>query len=228
MNTCKILKQTLVASLLVGAFSANAAVVYTFDATDVSAFGVGPYGTVTLTDTGSNIDVKVDLRSDLNFVNTGGPHSVFSFNLSGALTTEIVDIKFNGVAPAANTFTIESPGANQPFGTTFSFMLDCTGSACQNGAPGQSIDPLTFTVQNAEYSDFGFFAGTGNGATTAYFAADVICVETRCNGATGAIGVTNGGGGGGGTGSAPEPGSLALLGIGLAGLGVRLRRSRAS
>ena len=209
-------------ALLAVSSMAHADVVYTFTSTQVAAFGAAPYGTVTLNDIGTGVTFKVQLRPDLNFVNTGGPHSIFSFNALGVLSSDISNILFNGIADP--NVTVLSPGANQPFGTSFSLMLDCTGAGCANGAPGAHFDPLTFTVANAEYSDFGFMAS----GTTAFFAADVICVTGQCNGATGAIGVVGGGGGGGGgTGTPiPEPLSVSLMALGLLGVATtrRLRR----
>lgn len=213
------------ATLLAGAISAHAAVIYTFNTTAVDKFGSGPYGTVTLTDTGANIDVSVVLRSDMNFVNTGGPHSVFSFNVLGAVSTDVTNVMFNGFTSAL--YSVVAPGENQPFGTNFSLMIDCTAKpACDNGAGGQIPDPLTFTVLNTEYTDFGFFA-TG---TTAYFAADVICTGSTlsgCNGQTGAIGVSGRGVSDGSpppTGTLPEPGSLALAALAILGAGFAGRR----
>src|SRR5262245_24442466 len=220
MKLIKVLSLVALGIVLLGApVAARADVVYNLTLTAVAAFGAGPYGTVTLHDNGTGIDLTVALRADMNFVNTGGPHSVFSFNATGVSTGDISNIKFDGVAPLLNTFTVVSPGANQPFGTTFSIAVDCTGAACQNGAPGQSADPLTFTVANAEYSDFGFFAA----GTTAYFAADVICIAGACNGSTGAVGA-------GGPTTVPEPGTLALFSLGLLGIGlaVRIRRAKLS
>ena len=151
----------------------------------------------------------------MNFVNTAGPHSIFSFNSVGVSAGDITNILFNGVADP--DVTVVSPGANQPFGTIFSLMLDCTGGGCVDGSGGQHVDPLTFTINNAEYSDFGFMAA----GTTAFFASDVICVTGSCNGFIGSIGVLGQDGGGS---SVPEPGSVSLVALALRGLGVAPRR----
>lgn len=232
-----------VALVLAAPLATQADVVYTFTSTEVAAYGTGPYGTVTLTDNGTGIDFSVALRSDLNFVNTGN-HSVFSFNATGVATTDVTNILFNGVSNS--NFTVVSPGTNPPFGNnSFDLMIDCTADDCKNGAPGQSVDPLTFSIANAEFTDFGILADD----TTAFFAADVICTDVLDDGctekgATGAIGVVNAGSSGtsgtsgnsgtsgtsGTTGTVPTPGtsSLVLLALGLMGATFWKRRAGAT
>jgi hypothetical protein len=218
INTLKILRSTLAAALLLGASAlSQASVVYAFTSTDVGGFGVGPYGTVTLVESGTSVLFTVALRADMNFVNTGN-HSIFSFNSTGVAIGDVSNILFNGVADPG--VTVVTPGTNPPFGNgTFTMMLDCTVKAgCSNGAPGAHFDPLTFSIANATYADFGILAP----GTTAFFASDVICMTGGCNGATGAIGVVTGGGDG--DGQVPEPVSVSLFALGLLGLGVARRR----
>jgi hypothetical protein len=200
---------------LLGQASADA-IVLQCDATNVGAFGAGPYCTITLTENAGNVDVSVSLRSDMNFVTTGNTnsHTVFSFNASGIALSDITNI----VGGDSTGYTAVAPAGNSPFGT-FLFGIICNAN-CENGGSGGGYDdPLTFTVLNAVLADFYNLSTDG---TAAYFAADVICVGTTCNGATGAVGVTDKTP----PDEVPEPGTLALLGLGLAGLGFGARRRR--
>lgn len=172
--------------------------VYTFN-DGGSAFPTpGNYGTVTLTQDGSNVDFSIVLAAGYNFVTTGNQnsHAAFTFNGSGVMLADITNI----VAAGGGAFAAWSPGNNSPFGE-FDFGIHCTD--CKNGAPGQQADPLTFTVTDAVLADF---ASLSSGGTDAYFAADLITGST-----TGAVGVTTP------ATPVPEPSTYALM---LAGLGV--------
>ncbi len=216
MVTRNVFRLTCLSVMLLGVIgTTGATMIYNFDSTAVGAFGSGTYGSVTLAQNGSDVDVTVLLRDDLNFVNTGGPHAVFSFNAMDVTAGDITNILFNSVANG--NFTIVESANNVPFGN-FDFLLDCTGSGCQNGAPGQQIDPLTFTVLDAAEADF---ASLSVGAHPAYFAADVICTSGTCNGATGTVGASNPP-----PPSVAEPGTMALLGAGLLGFSVTRRRRK--
>jgi len=197
---------TATALLLSAAASQAITVVYTFNSTAVGAFGSAPFGTVSLTESGSNIDVEVKLRSDMNFVTTGG-HTLFAFNAANTVASDIINIA--DATPRTGEYTAFKSGTdgynavNPPFGS-FLFGIEC--NLCKNGSGDQQADPLKFTVINADLGDFANKSVDGNFA--AYFSADVITGSS-----TGAVGAT----GQGVVTVVPEPETYALM---LAGLGV--------
>ena len=200
----------------VGISSAHAAdAVYTFDYAAASAhLGSAPFGTVSLTQDGANVDFSIDLTPGYKFVMTGNQksHSLFAFNASGVSLSDIVGISDGTSA----TFFAYAPATAQPFGK-FGFGIDC--SSCSKGAPGAIPPPLTFTVDNALVSDFASLSH--DGSPVAFFSADVI---ELASGSTGQVGAT-------GVGvvpltAVPEPAGMSLLLAGLAAVGFVARRRR--
>jgi hypothetical protein len=181
--------------------------VYDLNSTDVAGFGAPSYGTVTLTQNGTDVDFNVLLRGDLNFVTTGGPHDLFAFNATGVALGDITNL---AVFAGGGTLQAVIPGADQPFGA-FSFGINCTD--CANGGPGQQQDPMTFKVLNSTLGDFALLS-TG-GSPNAYFAADAILTASGATGAVGAI-----------TAAVPEPETYALMLAGLGVMGFMAKRRR--
>jgi len=202
----------------VGFSSARAAdVVYTFDyAAPAANLGSTPFGTISLTQDGANVDFSVELTTGYEFVMTGirKSHSLFAFNGSGVSLSDIVGI----TGGTAATYAAYTSATAQPFGK-FGFGIEC--SNCSKGAPGATPSPLRFTVDNALVSDFASLSTSGS--PDAFFSADVIRLA---GGYTGQVGAT-------GEGvtpltSVPEPAGTSLMLAGLAAVGFLARRRRSA
>ncbi|WP_296596933.1 PEPxxWA-CTERM sorting domain-containing protein [Phenylobacterium sp.] len=200
-----------------------------------------PYGTVTLNELDANtVKITVTLANPNSlFVNTGGPHDPFLFNL-----------------PAASTITVNNTGAQDfsyagdgsytatPFGTFIDKIACCViHGGPKNGQEGNGqangdAPPLIFTVYNAGGLSFAgvgatfnpstgklLSTGTGNHFTSNsggwWFAADIY------DGATGQTynvaardAFTSA--------PVPEPAAWALMITGFGAAGAMLRRRRAA
>ena len=174
----------LTAGLMIAAPAAQAVV---FDLTsDHCSGGCGtpPFGTVTVVQNGTGVDIDVALAAGYSFVKTGSADfQAFKFNGTGVALTDItVDAHVPALVASAGNFSGDGTGF-------FGFGINCP--SCGNGASDKFTTPISFTVANASVNDL--IGGNNLGIV---FVADVLAP----NGNTGPVDVT-------GT-AVPEPGSL--------------------
>ena len=162
--------------------------------------GTPPFGTVTVTQNGTTVDITVDLAAGYAFAKTGSvDDQAFKFNGTGITLGDItVDQTVTGQTLAADTGAFNGDGTGN-----FSFGIICT--TCGGGGSSAFSDDIVFHVANATIADLTAPNAAGN-----IFVADVLAP----NGNTGPVDVNTGGG------NVPDGGATAaLLGLGLAGLG---------
>lgn len=201
-----------------------------------------PYGVVTLDEVDANtVKVTVTLaNANSVFVNTGGPHDPFLFNLPAASTITMLN-------SGAQDFSYAGDGNYEatPFGVFTDKIACCVIHGGKkdgeegNGETNGDAPPLTFTVFNAGGLTFAgvgasfdnttgklLSTGTGNHFTSNdggwWFAADIY------DGATGQTYNIAARDAFGPTGAVPEPTTWALMIMGFGSAGAMLRRRRAA
>jgi len=195
-----------VAALFAMAAPAQAITVYSLNVTSVPAMGLGPFGTVTLTQNGANeVDIEVALAAGFGFVNTGGPHTSFAFNL------DVSGISVNVTTPLNPVFDAIAPTTATPFGN-FSNGVNLDA---QNGGAGAYYGLLDLQVLRAGGINLADFVANDLGFL---FAADVIAADGITTGTVGANQPVE---------SIPEPETYALMLAGLGVVGFMARRRRA-
>ena len=167
--------------------------------------GSGPWGEVTATDVGNDINVVVSLYNPptLGFVDTG-VHNTFTFSLSNAATATVTNLSW-GAAGLNGSFQ------NPNFGS-FTNAIMCTVN-CGSGGNNFHLPPLTFTIHDDNGIALSNFIMSTGGAQSSFFAADILS-----NGFTGAVG-TN-------TPAIPEPETYAMMLVGFSLLGFVARRRK--
>jgi hypothetical protein len=167
------------------------------------------FGTVTLTQSGTSVNVDVVLTGGNVFVETGaGADELFLFNALAGMGVTSLKATLNGADVTSTigglTYVFHAPPGVHADGTGFfTGSVECTvGANCQGGQ-GFDFNDLHFTVTNATLAQLETANAAGN-----LFAADIFCGATQpgCTfGLTGPVDV-----------SVPVPGPV--VGAGLPGL----------
>jgi hypothetical protein len=182
---------------------------------------VTQFGTVTLSQVGSNVLFDVVLNSGNRFVETGaGGGALFVFNdaSSGSTVTNIT--------ATLNGSTITIAGGLSGLTNQAAFMADgtgmwtasvfCTVASDCNGGSAPNMNDLHFTVTNRTLAQLETTNAAGN-----FFVADILCGQPGCGGLTGPVDVST-------PPAVPDGGmTLMLLGGALVGLEALRRRVRA-
>src|SRR5262249_39684825 len=146
MKTQKSILITAAIALLIAAGSARADTFFLTSDHCTGGCGTPPFGTVTLTQSGANVDVTVTLFAGYQFVKTGaGGMMYFLFDNStpGMTTANITNIQSGPGGPVLTAFTgmptIHADG-------TGNWMWGIGCASCAQGAAGAFTGPITFTV----------------------------------------------------------------------------------
>src|SRR5262249_38862534 len=137
------------AVLLLGAGSARATTIFELTSDHCTGgCGIPPFGTVSLGQVGSSVDIMVHLFSPNSFVRTGAAEFMaFKFNGTGVAVGDItVDQTVAGETLAAQTGALNGDGTGM-----FAFGIQCT--TCTNGASGAFSDDIVFHVAGATIAD---------------------------------------------------------------------------
>jgi len=212
-SVCQGLIGAFAALFLLGSASAaGATTIYSLTGDHCTGgCGVPPFGTVSLTQSGTTVDVTVHLNSGFAYAKTGAADDqAFKFNATGV---SLADITVNAHAP---TLTADAGAFNGDGTGTFGFGIICGG--CGGGASDTFTSDITFHVANASIADLTHPNSLGN-----VFVADIWSQATGNTGPVFATTCLSGCAEINQLGAVPEPTSIVLLGSALLLAGRRLR-----
>lgn len=207
------MKKLLSSLALAAAVALNAGTAHAQTFTFSTSVGTQPtnVGVITLTQVNATtVNVLVDLLGGYGFLNTGGPHTPFAFNLNGTES----GVSANFITPALGSYTFgvfslsTTNGDNTPYG---SYGISINNSA-GNGSSNAYFGDLQFNVTRTSGLSTTDFITNGGGY---YFSADLT--DGRNTGAQAWSERST---------TVPEPSTIALMSAGLAGMFTVARRRR--
>jgi hypothetical protein len=190
----------------------------------ISGF-TGPYGTVTVTTSGPNVNTAT-----VTFTSLTNSGNIYLFGDGGS-----VDVNVNATSSTVSGITGSNAGTNFTPGP---WTAAGSGNVDGFGVLNQTIDSFDGFTSSSDKISFTLTDNSGTWASAAAVltpnangvdaAAHIFVTSSPANGNNGALATGFAGEGPGNIVITPEPGSLALLGTALAGLGFFSRRRRRS